>query len=159
MHQVHVLMGSNIAPVENLPRAGTLLREAGCQVTAVSRVWETTAVGSGGPNFFNAAVSLDTHFAQTDLKYRVLRSIETIMGRRRSVDKFAPRPIDLDVIVYDEKVVDDKLWSYLFVALPVSEIVPDLIHPQSGLTLSEIAASLLKNSWAAVHPEINLFPG
>lgn len=153
-HTAYLSLGSNINPVENLKKAVALLRTAG-QITAFSGVWETEAVGSNGPNFLNSALIYQTPYSQITLKDLVLHRIEDQLGRVRTANKNAPRPIDLDIIIFDGVVVDLELWSRLYIARPFSEIIPDLVHPQNGFTLKTVANELHCHGCAILHPEIN----
>lgn len=138
----YLLLGSNIRPEVHLPQALNLLRQR-AQVFAVSRVWETPPVGTAGPPFYNAAVGLLTDLPPEALKRRLLRPIEAQLGRVRTSDKFAPRTIDLDLVVYANEVLDPEVWQYAHIAVPLSEILPGLRHPKSGETLARCAARLL----------------
>lgn len=146
MHHAYILLGSNIKPEKNIKKALRLLRIVS-HVEAVSSIWETIAVGSPGPNFLNAAVHCLTDLNIEPLKTGVLRPIENALGRIRTDDKNAPRTIDLDVVIYDGCVVDDHLWRRVHVAIPFSELVPDMVEPVSGRTLSDIAAELKAESY------------
>jgi 2-amino-4-hydroxy-6-hydroxymethyldihydropteridine diphosphokinase len=148
-----VSLGSNLNPVQNLRRAIEIL-QARCRVIQVAGVWETPAVGTTGPNFFNSAVSLLTDQDPISLKFRCLRSIEADLGRVRTSDKYAPRTIDLDPVVIDATVLDERLWSYAYLALPVAELAPNLLHPQTKERLVDIASRLQKLGYAIPHPEV-----
>ena len=141
----YLLLGSNIRPEVNLPQALTLLR-AQVPVFAVSTVWETPPVGTEGPSFYNAAVGILTDLPPEALKRRLLRPIEAQLGRVRTGDKFAPRPIDIDLVVYASEVLDPEVWRYAHIAIPLSEILPGLRHPQSGETLARVAARLAQKT-------------
>ncbi len=156
MVEVCLSLGSNIAPAENLKTAVELLREK-LPVTAVSRAWKSPAVGSGGPDYLNAAVLVDTWLYPRLLKDEVLRPIERSLGRRRGKNKFAPRTIDIDIVIYDGKVLDPKLWTQAYLALPVAELLPHLIHPATGETLEDIASRLV--SLAGVSPAPDVLEG
>jgi 2-amino-4-hydroxy-6-hydroxymethyldihydropteridine diphosphokinase len=140
-HLVCLSLGSNIAPADNLKQALELLRQE-LTVLAVSRAWRTPAVGSQGPDFLNAAVLVHAPQPASQLKSRVLRDIEARLGRIRSDDKYAPRTIDIDIIVDGDQVVDPELWQYAHLAQPVAELLPDLVDPSSGQTLEAIAERL-----------------
>ena len=152
-HKVVILMGSNISPADNLKKAYLLLCSQ-CTVTDISQVWENAAFGSPGPNFLNAAVSLVTSHSVAGLIDQVLHPIENQLGRIRTKDKNSPRAIDLDIIIFDNQALDQNLWSRLHIALPVSELLPDLVNPYNGKTLAEIARSLQESSWTERHPEV-----
>jgi 2-amino-4-hydroxy-6-hydroxymethyldihydropteridine diphosphokinase len=111
-------------------------------VEAFSNVWETPPEGTRGANFLNAAVQVQTLLTSGLLKSLVLRPIEVRMGRVRTANKYAPRTIDLDIVIFDGRVLDTKLWTHAFVAVPLAELAPALPHPQTGVPLQEIAARL-----------------
>ena len=125
-------------------------------VSQVSSVWETEAVGSPGPSFLNAAVAYQTPYTPATLKDRVLRHIETQLGRIRTADKNAPRPIDLDLIIFDGQVLETELWKRLYMARPLAQLLPNLSHPITGRTLQSVADGLHDQQSATSHPEIEL---
>ncbi|RPI97016.1 MAG: 2-amino-4-hydroxy-6-hydroxymethyldihydropteridine diphosphokinase, partial [Chloroflexi bacterium] len=112
---VLIALGSNIAPEANLTRAVWMLHQNHhLVVCAASRVYASAPVDAAGrinpdqPAFLNAAVLIETdYYSPFSLKYNVLRFIETCLGRIRTADKFAPRPIDLDIALYANCVIDD----------------------------------------------------
>jgi 2-amino-4-hydroxy-6-hydroxymethyldihydropteridine diphosphokinase len=157
-HRAYISLGSNIRPEENLQKAVALLRRR-AQLAALSVCYETLAVGSSGaagsgPHFLNMAACLITPLNAAELKAQVLSPIEAQLGRVRSADKYAPRTIDLDIIVYDDRVLEPALWQQVFLALPLSELAPDLIDPDSGRTLREVAQELRGTAYAVSCPEI-----
>ncbi len=148
-----VLAGSNIDPDQCVPEAVRhLRRRADLNVVAVSDCYQSSAVGSvdGTPDFVNAAIHLSTALAAEDLR-DVLHEIEDDLGRVRTEDPNASRTIDLDIIFYGDLVKDFDGWSVpdpdmelrSHVAVPVAEVVPDWIHPVSGVPAGEIAESLV----------------
>jgi len=156
---VLITLGSNIAPEHNLPRAVTMLRQNyHLRVRALSRVYESAPVSATGavaldqPPFLNAAALLDSdgYYSPLALKFHVLRFIELLLGRRRSADKFAPRPIDLDLALYGDCVMntphltlpDPDIVTRAHVAVPLADVAPDWPHPITGQPLAEIAAAL-----------------
>jgi 2-amino-4-hydroxy-6-hydroxymethyldihydropteridine diphosphokinase len=143
MVTVFILSGSNINPVTNTRQALALLRRQ-VEVLQTSNAWESRAVGSPGPNFLNLAVKALTDRSYDDLKFCVLREIEAKLGRVRSSDKNSPRPIDLDIILYDGQVTDPNIWTRAHVAIPMADLIPNLVHPQTGQVLGSISADLLK---------------
>jgi para-aminobenzoate synthetase component 1 len=112
----------------------------------LSGFWKTPSVGSPGPDFLNAAVLVNTGYLLIQLRKEVLRPIENLLGRVRTQDPNAPRTMDLDPLVMDGTQLDDQLWSYAHMAVPVAEIIPDFIDQQSGKRAEEIASELLKSS-------------
>lgn len=146
----YLSLGSNIEPEENLRKAMDRLA-AQVEVVRTSQIWETEAIGSSGPAFLNAAVEIYTNLEAHDLKEHILNGIETSLGRVRSSDKYAPRTIDLDIILFNGEIVDQNLWKYLFVALPMAEFLPDFRNPESGETISAAANRLLQTTHVKLH--------
>jgi 2-amino-4-hydroxy-6-hydroxymethyldihydropteridine diphosphokinase len=143
-HTACISLGANIDPGLNLKKARLSLgREL--KILKESSIWESPAFGGAGPNFLNAALLVQTVHGQDDLKWKILRGLESRMGRVRTEDKYAPRTIDLDVLVYDGVVIDNSLWELAFLAAPCAEILPDLINPATNLSLPETAARLRAN--------------
>jgi 2-amino-4-hydroxy-6-hydroxymethyldihydropteridine diphosphokinase len=101
-------------------------------------VWRSPSVGSPGPDFLNAAILVTTNFSQDRLK-DILRHLEDTLGRVRVPDKNAPRTIDIDIVVIDGEIVDPSLWNEAFRLIPLSEILPDLYHPQTGKPIRLVA--------------------
>jgi len=143
-------LGSNIEPEHNLREAVHLLREH-CTVLAASPVYETAPVGTlDQANFLNAAVWIETRLTAEQLKTTVLASIEAALGRVRTSDKNAPRTIDLDIALFNLAVLDvgarhipdPDIPKYAHVAVPLADLAPYRIHPETGQTLEEIAAGL-----------------
>ena len=153
LHQVCLSLGSNIEPAENLCAAVALLREQ-TTVLAVSRAWRTAAVGMNGPDFLNAAALILTKLGRQALKDQILRRIESQLGRVRSEDKYAPRTIDIDILVFDNQVVDPEIWTLAHLAQPVAELLPDLTEPASGETLDQIALRLVQKSSITPCPDM-----
>jgi len=134
-HSIYLELGSNINPEHNLPLAIDILRQL-VQVDRISSVWETPAIGSAGPNFFNLAIQIRSSLSPGVLKRLVLRKIEAHLGRKRTDDKNAPRTIDIDIVIVDGEVIDDHLWDYAHLAIPLAELIPDLVsinYPEETL--------------------------
>ncbi|MFZ6028412.1 MAG: 2-amino-4-hydroxy-6-hydroxymethyldihydropteridine diphosphokinase [Chloroflexota bacterium] len=153
LHDVFVGMGSNIAPAEHLPKALRLLQEY-VTVLGWSQTWETPPYGMTGGNFLNAVVHLHTGYAANTLKSLVLRRVEAILGRVRATEKFIPRTIDLDILVFDGQVIDADIWEQAHWAVPLAELFPLLQSQPEGATLQETARQLM-----AGVPEMKTRPG
>jgi 2-amino-4-hydroxy-6-hydroxymethyldihydropteridine diphosphokinase len=154
-HCIYISLGSNIQPEVNLPRSRIMLNKFG-QVVATSTVWETAPVGTTGPSFLNAVVLLQANYPHPLLKSLVLRRIEIEMGRVRTLNKYAPRPIDLDILIADGLIIEPGLWSRAHLAVPLAELLPELIHPQSGKRLEQIALQLCKPDAIRARPDVKL---
>jgi 2-amino-4-hydroxy-6-hydroxymethyldihydropteridine diphosphokinase len=140
-HTAYIGLGSNIDPEINIARALQKLREQ-TKVVCESSVWHSPALGTDGPDFLNAVVKIETPLDEEDLKARVLREIEHALGRRRVADKFAPRTIDLDTLIFDDIVLDEHIWEHAHLAIPVAECAPSVIHPATGRSIQFIANEL-----------------
>jgi len=151
VHLAYLSLGSNIEPESNLPKAARLLAQHG-QVGKTSSVWETKPVGGGGGNYLNACLEYETALSQTALKETVLRPIETQLGRKRSADKFAPRTIDIDILVFDGEIVGERWLTQAFVVVPLAEILPEFKNPASKESLQDTATRLRREVWMETHP-------
>lgn len=138
LHQAYLSLGSNIDAENNLPKAIELLREVG-KIESVSSVWESESVGFDGPNFLNTCVLFLTDLQPVELKEKIIRPIETKLGRVRSEEKNAPRPIDIDILLFDNQPLNTEFWNYAFVVVPLAELLPDFVHPVGGEKLSRFA--------------------
>lgn len=157
-NRVFVTLGSNIDPVENLGAAVAKLRESDeISFAAVSPVYETAPVGTTNQaNFLNAAVHLTTPLSAVRLKADVLQPIEQALGRVRVADKNAPRTIDLDIALFNHavqdagsrRIPDPDILKYPHVAVPLADLAPYYIHPETGQALAEIAEALLRDARA-----------
>lgn len=149
----YLSLGSNIAPADNLTAAMRLLADL-TDLIAVSSVWETAPFGAiDQPTYLNAAAIVQTERTPIQLKTEVLEFIEQTLGRDRQVDKFASRTIDIDIMLFNDQIFemghrhipDAELVERAFVALPMAEIAPDYIHPETGQTLMAIAQTFEVN--------------
>ncbi len=159
MNEILIAVGSNIAKEANVPAAvARLAAEPGIAVLAVSSVLETPAVGADGqpdgrPAYHNVGLRAATTLELQAVRTR-LRTLETDMGRVRGPDKFAPRPIDLDLAYYGdpgaaettgagELPLDDDVLRCAHVAIPLAEVAPNWVHQGAGSTLAAIAAAFM----------------
>jgi 2-amino-4-hydroxy-6-hydroxymethyldihydropteridine diphosphokinase len=122
-----------------------------CRLIAVSPLYQTKPVGkTDQPDFVNAAALIETELGAVELKAQVLQEIERSLGRVRSADKNAPRTIDLDITLFNDQVLDmghrhipdPDLLRYPHIAVPMSDLAPQYVHPESGQTLQEIAEGM-----------------
>lgn len=152
-HLTYLSLGSNIQPELNLVRAIELLQEYG-RLGKNSNAWESESVGAEGPNYLNACVLLVTGLGQTELKEQALLPIETRLGRQRSANKFEPRTIDIDIVLFDEKSCDDKFWEQAFVVVPLAEIHPEFQNPLKHESIIKTATRLRQHVWMGTRPEV-----
>ena len=146
----YLSLGSNIDPERNLPAAVSQLGQYG-RVRAVSTVWESLPVGlSDQPNFLNATVLLETDLSAQALREEAIVIIEAALGRVRTENKNAPRTIDIDIMLFNRDIIqlkrrripDPEMFERPFVAIPLAEIAPDYVHPETGQSLQDIANQL-----------------
>jgi 2-amino-4-hydroxy-6-hydroxymethyldihydropteridine diphosphokinase len=156
MNSVFLLLGSNINKEVNIPEAVALLRSM-CRVVKLSPVYETVPMGlKEQPNFFNLAALIETDLDPCQIKEQIIQPIEVKLQRQREADKNAPRTIDLDIVLYNDEVFDytpsngrvhhlpdPDILRFAHVAVPLAEIAADKRHPESGQSLSQIAAQLM----------------
>jgi 2-amino-4-hydroxy-6-hydroxymethyldihydropteridine diphosphokinase len=143
----YLSLGSNIEPEQNLRAAVVRLAQYG-DVKAVSTVWESLPVGFGDqPNFLNIAVLLETKLSARALRDEAIAAIEAALGRVRTQNKNAPRTIDIDIMLFNRDIIQMKrrhipnseVMERPFVAIPLAEISPDYVHPETGQTLRHTA--------------------
>lgn len=143
-------LGSNLAPEQNLRTAAEALRERFGAVV-FSPVYRTPAVGFEGPDFLNAAAAIETDLDPFELN-DWLHRLEDTMGRDRSGPRFSSRPIDVDIVFYDQLILKGPRnlelprpeLRHAFVLKPLADIAPGYRVPGDGRTLAEL--------WAA-HPD------
>jgi 2-amino-4-hydroxy-6-hydroxymethyldihydropteridine diphosphokinase len=147
-NQALLSLGSNIEPERNLPAAVRELARYGT-VCKVSKVWESPPFGGPGqPDYLNASLLMETRLSARELKGTAIAAIEAKLGRVRGRDRFAPRPIDIDIMFFNRdrlqlgsrRIPDPEALERPFVAIPLAEIAPDYIHPETGEPLRAIAA-------------------
>ena len=130
-YQAIVSVGSNIEPVRNIDQAIEILR-AEQELIGQSTMIQTRPVGlANQPDFINGALLVETDLDYDDFN-RYLKNVESRLQRVREGQDFGPRTIDLDIVVWDRKVVHDDYYQYEHTRIPVDEIIDryqvDIIH-------------------------------
>jgi 2-amino-4-hydroxy-6-hydroxymethyldihydropteridine diphosphokinase len=146
---VYLSLGSNLGDrAAHLRAAVELLLEAGT-VKATSSFYETEPVDfRDQPWFLNCVVALETGKTPRELLAHAL-AIEEKMGRRRTRDK-GPRTIDIDILLYGDRVIDEPglkiphpaMHERRFVLEPLAEIAPEAFHPVLRKTGRELLIAL-----------------
>jgi 2-amino-4-hydroxy-6-hydroxymethyldihydropteridine diphosphokinase len=153
-HTACLLLGSNIEPEQNIPRAVSLLHDH-VTVLQASSVWESASADCCYPDYLNLAVLVSTPLDAAQLKAQVLRPLEAHMGRVRTEDRNASRTIDFDTILFDGQLLDPDLWRYVHLAVPVSELFPDF-SSDAGETLQMVAQRLAQATPIQVRDDISI---
>lgn len=150
-HRAYVALGSNLGDSKAyLDGAVKALSEAkGCKVTKVADYITTKPYGvTDQPDFLNSVLELETLLAPQDL-LELLHDIENQAERKREL-RWGPRTLDLDILLYDDLVLDTpglviphkEMHLRDFVLRPLAQIAPYVRHPLNGQTVEEMAAKL-----------------
>ncbi|MBU2569065.1 MAG: 2-amino-4-hydroxy-6-hydroxymethyldihydropteridine diphosphokinase [Gammaproteobacteria bacterium] len=152
MARCYISIGSNIDRDDNIPSSLRALDHHFGQLI-ISSLYESEAVGFNGDNFYNLVVGFDT---ELDVKCvaKILKQIELEHGRVRDSKKFSARTLDLDLLLYDDLIIEDgrlqiprkEIEQYAFVLEPLAEIAPDSKHPISRLSYKELWQNLDKGN-------------
>jgi 2-amino-4-hydroxy-6-hydroxymethyldihydropteridine diphosphokinase len=148
-HLVYLSLGSNVGDREAQLRDAVIRLAAAGRVVAVSSFYETEPVEfTQQPWFLNCAVALETGQTPWQLMTTILR-IQEEMGRKR-VHKKGPRSIDIDILLFDNVIVEEPelivphpaLHQRRFVLEPLAEIAPEVLHPVLKRTIRELRDEL-----------------
>lgn len=124
-HQVIIELGSNIEPEKYIPKAKQLLSEK-FKIISESKFVKTKPIGGiSQPDFINGAVLLETELSAQELK-TVLKSLEEQLGRKKGSPSFGPRTMDLDIVVWNDEIVDSDFYKRAYLKESVLELCPDL---------------------------------
>jgi 2-amino-4-hydroxy-6-hydroxymethyldihydropteridine diphosphokinase len=155
---------------ENAPRSGCEdildnIREAlrllakSASIVSISTFYREPAIDRREePDFYNGVVAIDTDLPPITLKWNVLRAIEAALGRRRSADKYESRTSDLGLLIHGDSVLssneltlpDPDILERAFIAVPLSEIAPELVLPGFGVPIRQVAEQFGDRKSAAV---------
>jgi len=108
------------------------------RLVAASRLYRSSPVDAQGPDFINAVAELETALTPRELLH-AMQAIEQEHGRQRPY-RNAPRTLDLDLLLYGQRLIDEpgltvphpRLHQRAFVLVPLADLAPDLVHPQLG---------------------------
>ena len=141
MTRVYVALGSNVEPERHITMAVQAMRGRFGALT-LSPIYRNRAIGFGGEDFLNAVAGFDSTLGVAELK-AALDQIERDCGRQRGAARFAPRTLDLDLLLYGYKVdaaaklPRSEILKYDFMLKPLADVAADLRHPVTGHTYAE----------------------
>jgi len=141
MATVYLGLGSNILPEENLSLGVRELRRQYGELD-VSSVYRSKALGFEGDDFLNLVVGLRSEDSPREICDQIER-LHNLSGRERGRDKWGSRPLDIDLLLYNDLIMDERpvrvprsdILEYSFVLRPLAELAPDLVHPVTGKTM------------------------
>ena len=148
MTEVYVAAGSNVEPCSNLRKALEVLAGHFAPLR-LSRAYRNRAVGFDGGDFVNLVVAFETTLGVHEVLER-LHEAEAACGRTRDAPKWAPRSMDLDILLFGDTVCEEPglvlprpdLVRRPYMLGPTAELAPQLRHPTLGATLGELWARL-----------------
>ncbi len=155
MGKAYLSLGSNLDPERNLRSAIAALHERFGDLS-LSPVYRTTAIGFDGPDFLNAAAVIESDLDPQTLN-DWLHALEDAHGRDRSGPRFGDRPLDIDIVFYDDRILSGPgnpgsgpgqvlriprpELRHAFVLKPLTDIAAAFVDPATGKTLAELWAS------------------
>jgi 2-amino-4-hydroxy-6-hydroxymethyldihydropteridine diphosphokinase len=145
-----IALGSNLGDSHAILSAAleTLAHTSGIELASQSSFYQTVAVGPPQPDYLNACAVVLTSLTPEQL-LRSLLQIELQFGRVRQ-ERWGPRLLDLDLLLFDDIVLDSptlqvphpRLHERAFVLVPLSEIAPDWIEPVSGKAIADLVKTV-----------------
>lgn len=154
MNTVYIGLGSNLAdPKQQIIDAISAIKKiALCQVTQISQLYFSRPMGpQDQPDYMNAVLALETTFSPLELLDQ-LQHIENTAGRIRKDNRWGPRVLDLDILLFGNEIIENERLTVPhygmkvreFVLLPLAEIAPNL-HMPDGSKISELSANIDAN--------------
>jgi 2-amino-4-hydroxy-6-hydroxymethyldihydropteridine diphosphokinase len=138
MNSVYLILGGNIGNrLQNIENARQLIDSEAGKIVKKSDIFITAAWGkTDQPDFYNQALEIETELKPLDLLHKLLE-IETKAGRIRTGEKWAERTIDIDILFYNDQIINEHhlkiphphLQDRKFVLAPLSQIAGDYKHP------------------------------
>ena len=155
MHKVFIAIGSNLGDrMKNIETALEKMEAYGLRIIKKSSIIETEPYGfKEQDKFLNGVILIETDLGPFEL-LNLLLNIEREMGRERKI-RWGPRNIDLDIIFYDDLIIDTEnlkiphpdAHNRTFVMGPISEIDPDFLHPVLKKKVKDIYLELIQGNF------------
>jgi 2-amino-4-hydroxy-6-hydroxymethyldihydropteridine diphosphokinase len=146
-HQVYIGVGSNLGNRKDnfLEALDRLAKLPDTKILKESSLYESEPLGDSKDWYVNGAIEIETKF-KPDMLLKKFKNIERAMGRKKVKKRWGARIIDLDILLYDALVLKKKnlqiphpeMPNRKFVLIPLIEIAPQVIHPELGVTISEL---------------------
>jgi 2-amino-4-hydroxy-6-hydroxymethyldihydropteridine diphosphokinase len=134
MATIYISLGTNVEREKNV-KQGLVALEKAFGSLILSSLFESQAIGFNGKAFFNMVIAAETNKSVIEVASN-LRTIEFAYGRNLDAKKFSPRNLDLDLLLYDDLIIEqpaqlprDEITKNAFVLWPLSQVAPDLLHP------------------------------
>ena len=153
-HQVYVGIGSNVGDRKDnfLEALNRLTKLPDTKVIKESSLYESEPLGDAKEWYVNGAIQIETRFKPDALLLK-FKNIERAMGRKKVKKRWGSRIIDLDILLYDGLILKKKnlqiphpeIQNRKFVLVPLSEIAPQVIHPELGVSISELLINVKDN--------------
>lgn len=150
-NDVYIGIGSNVDAKHNISHALEEMHSAFGQLQK-SPVYQSAAVGFNGDDFLNLVVKFETSLEVVAV-VKQLRAIEDSLGRDRTQPRFSKRPIDLDILLYNDLEMNEsgiqiprgEILESSFVLKPLCDIAPELLHPLEKQSYCDL--------WQAMAPQ------
>lgn len=157
--RVYIGIGSNLEREKMIRAALAELRER-CGELDLSPVYNSASVGFDGSDFLNLVAAFDSAEGVETL-VAGFHAIEDELGRDRSLPKFASRPIDIDILLFGDEILDlpgirvprPEILENAFVLKPLQDLAPRLRHPETGVRFADLWWRM-----AADAPRLELYP-
>lgn len=151
LHQAYIGIGSNLGNKrENYQEARERIAKIPkTKIVRESSLYESEPLGDSKEWFVNGAVEIETDL-RAELLLQKLKNIERAMGRKKVRKRWGARIIDLDILLFDNMILNKKnlkiphpeMHNRKFVLIPLCEIAPHITHPVLAMTISELLVNV-----------------